>query len=109
MGLIHTPRVFGAIGRGLWKRRQKLGVDTDLNRLGIDRKHVYKAKVGVWDYALGHMNNASYLNHAEYCRWDLAAQNGMLGGLHKVGGAFIVGGCSIRYRRDQTFHARVCH
>ena len=41
---------------------------------GYSNPHIYESKCGIFDIDIfGHMNNAAYLNHAEYARWELTA------------------------------------
>lgn len=69
--------------------------------IGAANKHVYKSRAGLFDVDyIGHMNNAAYLTHAEYARWEMTAQNGMLQTVASNGFFFIVSGTFIRYRRD---------
>jgi len=58
MGLIHTPRVVASIGRGLYKRRMaEGGVPPTKVGIGEENKHIYKARLGLFDVDyLGHLN-----------------------------------------------------
>ncbi|CAB9499695.1 Protein THEM6 [Seminavis robusta] len=51
------------------------------------------------DYML-HLNNAAYLTHSEYARWELCAYNGLMESMYKDKVNFVVGGTAIRYRRE---------
>jgi acyl-CoA thioesterase FadM len=127
--LIHTPRTLFAIGKGLVRRR-KDGVSAGVGGIGDDNPYISHHRAGIFDcdYLL-HMNNAAYLSHAEYARWELCAYNGLMDSMFKdkvreavtincYTGAnirltalvfvfsftdqvnFMVGGCAIRYRKE---------
>ena len=128
MGLIHTPRVVASICKGLWKRRGLLrssqippaldritNINTTTNTttttnnnnssfvgMGPQHVHTYYARAGLLDVDyLGHMNNASYLAHAELARWEWCATNGLLPVMMMQGGVhFVVAGAQIRYRKE---------
>jgi acyl-CoA thioesterase FadM len=114
MGLfVHMPRAVASIGKGLWKRRQRNiqaagttagRVDNDGLGLGLgldkNNRHIYQARAGVWDYALGHLNNAAFLTHAELARWQMIAEMGMVDKLWHDKILFLVASSSIRYRRE---------
>lgn len=97
MGLVHLPRVFASVGKGLIRgsnSNAKLGI-------GLQQPpHIYRSRVGLFDYALGHMNNASFLSHAEYARWEMMGTNGMFRGMYESGAWLFVLGTMIRYRRE---------
>jgi len=64
--------------------------------------HVYKSRPSVlWDVDyLGHMNNASYLTHAEYARWEWIAENGALKSMYNTGINFVVTQSAVRFRKE---------
>lgn len=100
MGLVHMPRVVASIAKGLYKGRQSSGI---LGAAGFspDNPYVSTARVGLFDIDyIGHMNNASYLNHAEYARWEWSAENGMLQTYFENKCEFIVTSSVVRYRRE---------
>ncbi len=122
MAILHTPRTIAAISRGILKRRRALAAapstTTSLPFVGVapygrmsdgnNDPHVYKSKLNVLfdaDY-LGHMNNASYLNHAEYARWEWTAENGTLDTLYKSGMHFVVTNTAIRFRKEISVRER---
>ena len=95
MGLIHMPRVVASIAKGLFRGRHK-GAGSF-----VGPAHKYTGHVGMFDIDyLGHMNNASYLNHAEYARWEWAAETGMLKTFLEKKTEFIVTSATVRYRRE---------
>jgi acyl-CoA thioesterase FadM len=99
MVLIHTPRTITSIGRGLLKARKR-GAAAGLVGIG-DTPHIYQARMGLLDSDyLGHMNNAAYLTHAEFARWEMSAMNGMLGAMYRNDVHFMVTGTTIRYRKE---------
>ena len=68
------------------------------------RPHVYARPRGPSlfldvDY-LGHMNNAAFLSHAEYARWEWTATTGALAAMYQHQIHFVVGAASIRYRKE---------
>jgi YbgC/YbaW family acyl-CoA thioester hydrolase len=67
-----------------------------------DNAHIYRSRPNVlWDADyLGHMNNAAYLTHAEYARWEWTAENGALGAMYQKGIHFVVTNSAIRFRRE---------
>lgn len=70
--------------------------------------HVYKSNLNVFfdaDY-LGHMNNASYLTHAEYARWEWTAENGTLQTMYDKGMHFVVTNTAVRFRREISLRER---
>jgi len=96
MGLIHIPRVVYSIAKGLY--RQTPG---SLVGLGPNNPHIYEARAGLFDVdSYGHMNNASYLTHAELARWELSASNGLMKNMYKSETHFMVAASAIRYRRE---------
>jgi len=118
MAILHTPRTIAAIARGLYKRRQRLSAAVDSavvptneeTFLGLgghnDRHHknahVYKSRLNIlWDSDyLGHMNNAAYLTHAEYARWEWTVENGALSKLYNQGMHFMVTHTAVRFRKE---------
>lgn len=100
VGLIHTPRTLFHIAKGLYKRRSD-GAAAALGGIGQDNPYVSEGYAGVFDtdYLL-HMNNAAYLSHAEYARWELCAYNGLLNSMYRDNVNFVVGGTAIRFRRE---------
>ena len=96
MGLVHMPRVIASVAKGMYRGRQK-----GSSGFAAQFPHIYTARVGVFDVDyLGHMNNASYLNHAEYARWEWTAETGMLKTFLEKKSEFIVTSAAIRYRRE---------
>ena len=68
VGIIHTPRTFIAVGKGL-ARRQSAGASASLGGMGAEHPYVSTGRAGLFDTDyLMHMNNAAYLSHAEYAR-----------------------------------------
>jgi len=99
MVLIHAPRMFYSIAKGLIRRRGN--PEASLSGMGPHHPHIYYGRAGLLDVDyLGHMNNAQYLSHAELARWDMTAFNGLLSTLHSHGVHFVVSGTCIRYRRQ---------
>jgi len=47
-----------------------------------------------------HMNNASYLNHAELARWQWSSYRGTLFDSFRASTYFIVSGYMVRFRRE---------
>lgn len=126
MAIIHTPRVIWSLLNGLRKHRARdvnnkavlsaaqvaAGVDgtttatttkeakTGLG-LRVDDPHRYYARVGIFDVDyLGHMNNAAFLSHAEYARWDMTAENGLLQSMYRTDTHFMVASSYCRYRAE---------
>lgn len=96
MGLVHMPRVLTSIVKGLYRGRRK-----GPGGFVSDTPHTYIGHVGLFDVDyLGHMNNASYLNHAEYARWEWTAETGMLKTFFEKKTEFIVTSATVRYRRE---------
>ena len=97
MGLVHMPRVIASIAKGMYRGRHQKGGASSF----IKEPHAYTGRVGLFDIDyLGHMNNASYLNHAEYARWQWTAETGMLKTFFEKKSEFIVTSASERYRRE---------
>lgn len=127
MAIIHTPRSIAVIVRGMLKRRRALAAATStttnaLPFVGIaprgnsshrdngnsNNAHVYKSNLNVFfdvDY-LGHMNNASYLTHAEFARWEWTAENGTLQTMYQNGMHFVVTNTAVRFRREISLRER---
>ena len=92
MTIIHSPRVIASIVRGLREQSSS-------NNVGIVSHHKYNARVGLFDVDyLGHLNNAAFLNHAEYARWQMTASNKILPVMYKTKTNFMVSSASCRYR-----------
>jgi len=69
--------------------------------IGPHHQHIYKSRVGLFDVDyLGHINNAATLSHAEYARWDMAAESGLLQKMMCDNVAFFVTANFVRYRRE---------
>jgi acyl-CoA thioesterase FadM len=101
MGFIHTPRTLYAVAKGLLNRNNNAKLATKPPGIGSDNPHIYSAKMGVFDVDyMGHMNNASYLSHAEYSRWQMCAENGVISAMWNHSIHFVVLGSSIRYRKE---------
>lgn len=63
--------------------------------------HEYKARVALTDIDMfGHMNNAAYLSHAEFARWEMMAANGCLKISFQRGVTFLLVGSTIRFRKE---------
>jgi acyl-CoA thioesterase FadM len=123
MTIIHTPRVIASVAKGLWKRRQLLKETTSSTAAetttsssssstvileGIGIPHQYTARVGLLDVDyLGHMNNAAFLSHAEYARWEMTATNGLLPAMYRTNTHFMLSSASVRYRAEvrPLFHS----
>lgn len=99
MGLVHTPRVFASIAKGMMRQSN---VKDKSSRIGIGLKepHKYYARAGVLDYALGHLNNAAYFSHAEYARWEMGAVNGWMQAMMQDKSIYFVTAQSCRYRAE---------
>ena len=95
MGIIHTPRVFLTVAKGLFKQSSNPEIRA---RLGLADPHTYRSRAGVVDYAFGHLNNAAYLSHAEYARCAMMAENGWLNAMIKNRAMLVVVSQSCRYR-----------
>jgi acyl-CoA thioesterase FadM len=69
--------------------------------IGPENGHLYKARVGLFDVDyVGHMNNAAYLSHAEYARWEMGAESGMLQKMISDNIFFLAAGNFMRYRKE---------
>ena len=98
MGLIHIPRTIAASIRGVVKRRLSPLSDQDV---GISKPYIYSSRAGIFDVdIMGHMNNAAYLQHAEYARWEWSAFGGSLARAFQTNSFFIVTASITRYRRE---------
>ncbi|KAL3792647.1 hypothetical protein ACHAW5_005101 [Stephanodiscus triporus] len=63
--------------------------------------YVYTSRAGLFDVdIMWHMNNASYLNHAELARWEWTAFTGLLAGSRRDKTPFIVTAATVRFRRE---------
>ena len=120
MAIIHTPRLLAAIARGMIKRRRAIaagdsdprfvgfppppgGPDTDgKNTDDNNNVHVYRSRPNVlWDVDyLGHLNNASYLTHAEYARWEWMTENGVLQTMYEQGMVMMLTHTAVRFRKE---------
>ena len=83
--------------------RRRFAKDGGNPHLGVgpENCHIYRARAGLLDVDyIGHMNNSSYLSHAEYARWEMAAETGMLQTMMSKDIHFILSGNFIRYRRE---------
>ncbi|KAK1740828.1 acyl-CoA thioesterase [Skeletonema marinoi] len=102
MGIIHIPRTIAAALRGAIKRRLSPLSDQEISLVGTkDVPHIYSSRAGLFDVDLmGHMNNASYLQHAELARWEWSSFGGSLAQSFKTKSFFIVTASMIRYRRE---------
>ena len=100
VGLIHTPRTLYHVAQGMIKR-QKDGAAAALGGIGKENPFVSTGRAGMFDtdYLL-HMNNAAYLSHAEYARWELCAYNGLMETMLRNNINFVVGGTSVRFRQE---------
>ena len=69
--------------------------------LGPENSHIYRARVGLFDldYAM-HMNNAAFLSHAEYARWQMGAETGMMQSMVSHNIYLIATANYVRYRRE---------
>lgn len=104
MGVVHIPRTAAAIAKGYIKRRLSPLSDTEKALVGIGLKnqpYVYSSRAGLFDVdVMLHMNNASYLTHAELARWEWTAFNGTLDANIRSKSFFIVTASMIRFRRE---------
>lgn len=118
MAVLHTPRTIVAIGRAMLRRRRRLASANSAETtaaaaasfVGLAPKageananpHVYRSNLNLlWDADyMGHMNNAAYLTHAEYARWEWMVENGTLTKLYQSGIHFMVTNASIRFRKE---------
>lgn len=100
VGLIHTPRTLYAIGKGLLKRRSA-GDACAVGGIGPENPYVSTGRPSAFDTDyLMHMNNAAYLSHAEYARWELCAYNGLLQAMYQNNVNFMVDSNMIRFRKE---------
>jgi acyl-CoA thioesterase FadM len=85
-------------------KRQKDGVAAALGGIGKENPFVSTGRAGMFDtdYLL-HLNNAAYLSHAEYARWELCAYNGLMESMFKNKINFVVGGTAVRFRQEIGF------
>lgn len=99
--LIHTPRTIHAIGKGLMRSRKDPKTAQGVAGIGHKNPFVSFNRAGIFDcdYLL-HMNNAAYLSHAEYARWELCAYNGLMNSMYNDNVHFMVGGTAVRFRRE---------
>ncbi|KAL3917712.1 MAG: hypothetical protein SGILL_004585 [Bacillariaceae sp.] len=100
VGIIHTPRTLYHVGQGFLKRN-KDGAASALGGIGKEHPFVSTGRAGMFDTDyLMHMNNAAYLSHAEYARWELCSYNGLMQSMfqHKIN--FVVGGTAVRFRQE---------
>ena len=104
MGIVHIPRTAAAVIRGAAKRHLSSLSDKEKSHVGIglnNPPHVYTSRAGMFDVdIMMHMNNASYLSHAELARWEWTAFGGLLAGSVRDKAAFIVTAATVRYRRE---------
>lgn len=104
MGIVHIPRTAAAVAKGLIKRYQSPLPEQAKSLIGIGSKnppHIYSSRAGLFDVDLMfHMNNASYLTHAELARWEWTAFGGTLAANLKTKSYFIVTASMIRWRRE---------
>jgi len=104
MGIVHIPRTVAASLRGYLKRRLSPLPENEASLIGFGPNrppHIYKSRAGLFDIDLmGHMNNASYLTHAELARWEWSAANGVLSKCIKSKTFFIVTASTVRFRRE---------
>jgi len=99
MVLVHVPRVLVSVAKGLYRHRMQQGQQT----LGFhpESPAVYRARAGLFDVDyLGHMNNAAFLSHAEYARWEMVTESGSLQAMFRSNTHFMVAGAFVRYRRE---------
>jgi len=102
MGIIHIPRTIAASIRGAVKRHLSPLSDHEISLVGTSEvPHIYTSRAGIFDVDLmGHMNNASYLQHAELARWEWSAFGKSLLPAFRTKSFFIVTASMIRYRRE---------
>lgn len=108
VGLIHTPRVLLSISKGFLRRRFETKITSKEISLqsgfGEGKSYLSYGHAGLLDCdGLMHMNNAAYLSHAEYARWELSAYSGLLQNLLKDRISLLVTGAAVRYRREIPF------
>lgn len=95
MGLVHTPRVILSTAKG-WLRKGSIGKE-----VGYTKPYKYYARAGLFDVDyMGHMNNASFLSHAELARWEMTAANGFIEAMMKSNIHFVVQSTTARYRAE---------
>ena len=96
MGIIQIPRVAAAVARGYVRRSSPVD-----KTLGIAATHVSHRRAGLFDVDVyGHINNAAFLVHFEMARWELGAQNGFIDWSVQQRAALIIGGASLRFRKE---------
>jgi acyl-CoA thioesterase FadM len=104
MGIVHIPRTIAAITRGMVKRRLSPLSENEKSLVGVglnNPPHIYSSRAGLFDVDLMfHMNNASYLTHAELARWEWTAFGGTLAESMRSASPFIVSASFIRFRRE---------
>ena len=104
MGIVHIPRTAAAVVKGYMKRRMSPLSDTEKSLVGLgfnQPPHVYTSRAGLFDVDIMlHMNNASYLTHAELARWEWTAFGGTLEANIRSKSYFIVAASMIRFRRE---------
>jgi YbgC/YbaW family acyl-CoA thioester hydrolase len=95
-GPILLSRIAAALVRGyMGRHRWRAGTGFGTN------PHIYNGRAGILDIdIMQHMNNASYLTHAELARWELFAQSGLIHWSKSRKAMFILTAASIRYRRE---------
>ena len=95
-GPILISRIAAALVRGHMKRHKWY------TGMGFrDKPHIYCGRAGLLDIdMMQHMNNASYLTHAELARWELFTQSGLLHWAMSKKTSFIVASTSISYLRE---------
>ena len=104
MGIVHIPRTAAAVAKGYIKRRMSPLSDHEKSLIGLGFQqppYVYSARAGLFDVdVMLHMNNASYLTHAELARWEWSAFGGALEANIRSQSFFIVTASMIRFRRE---------
>ena len=104
MGIVHIPRTIAAIVKGIAKRQLSPLTEKEKSLVGVGLKnppHIYSSRAGLFDVDLMfHMNNASYLTHAELARWEWTAYGGTLAESFRSASPFIVSASFIRFRRE---------
>lgn len=104
MGIVHIPRTAVAVAKGLVKRRISPLTESEKSVIGVgmsNAPHVYTSRAGAFDVdIMFHMNNASYLTHAELARWEWSAFNGTLSECFRTNSFFIVTASMLRFRRE---------
>lgn len=90
-----------AVGKGLAKAKSASGTAAGLGGIGSENPYISVGRAGLFDTDyLMHMNNAAYLSHAEYARWEMCAYNGLLSNMYKNNVNFMVGGTAVRFRKE---------